>query len=125
MGDEATRAADLMALVEAGALQVVRLDATALGGFSAVLPLTQTLAHHKRRVSFHDFPEIHQHAALASTVVDHIEMFPRDRPFDVRHRLTQRSAHERVARLAARMVEVLDERLKGKVIEHEPAAPQD
>jgi hypothetical protein len=25
-------------------------------------------------------------------------MFPRDRPFDVRHRLTQRSAHERVAR---------------------------
>ena len=34
------------------------------------------------------------------------------------------AAHERVARLAARMVEVLDERVKGKVIEHEPA-PQD
>ena len=47
--------------------------------------------------SLHDFPEIHQHAALAGTVVDHIEMFPRDRPFDVRHRLTLRSAHERVA----------------------------
>ena len=97
-GDEATRVADLMALVEAGALQVVRLDATALGGFSAVLPLAQTLAQRKRRVSFHDFPEIHQHAALASPAVDHIEMFPRDRPFDVRHRLTQRSAHERVVR---------------------------
>jgi L-alanine-DL-glutamate epimerase-like enolase superfamily enzyme len=96
-GDEATRVADLMALVEAGALQVVRLDATALGGFSAVLPLTQTLAQRQRRVSLHDFPEIHQHAALAGTVVDHIEMFPRDRPFDVRHRLTLRSAHERVA----------------------------
>ena len=96
-GDEATRVADLMALVEAGALQVVRLDATALGGFSAVLPLTQTLAQRQRRVSLHDFPEIHQHAALADTVVDHIEMFPRDRPFDVRHRLTLGSAHERVA----------------------------
>jgi len=96
-GDEATRVADLMALVEAGALQVVRLDATALGGFSAVLPLTQTLAQRQRRVSLHDFPEIHQHAALAGTVVDHIEMFPRDRPFDMRHCLTLRSAHERVA----------------------------
>jgi L-alanine-DL-glutamate epimerase-like enolase superfamily enzyme len=96
-GDEATRVADLVALVEAGALQVVRLDATALGGFSAVLPLMQTLAQRQRRVSLHDFPEIHQHAALADTLVDHIEMFPRDRPFDVRHRLTLRSAHERVA----------------------------
>jgi L-alanine-DL-glutamate epimerase-like enolase superfamily enzyme len=95
-GDEVTRAADLMALVEAGAVQVVRLDATALGGFSAVLPMTQTLAQRQHRVSLHDFPEIHEHAALAGTVIDHIEMFPRDRPFDVRHRLTQRSAHERV-----------------------------
>jgi L-alanine-DL-glutamate epimerase-like enolase superfamily enzyme len=97
-GDETTRVADLLALVEAGALQVVRLDATALGGFSAVLPLMQTLARRQRRISLHDFPEIHQHAALAGTVVDHIEMFPRDRPFDVRHRLTLGSAHERVVR---------------------------
>jgi L-alanine-DL-glutamate epimerase-like enolase superfamily enzyme len=95
-GDEATRAADLLALVEAGALQVVRLDATALGGFSAVLPLVHTVTQKRRRVSFHDFPEIHQHTALAGESVDHIEMFPKDRPFDVRYRLTQRSAHERV-----------------------------
>jgi L-alanine-DL-glutamate epimerase-like enolase superfamily enzyme len=95
-GDEATRVADLIALVHAGALQVVRLDATALGGFSAVVPLATTLRQLNRRISFHDFPEIHQHSALVDRACDHIEMFPADRPFDVRHYLTTHSAHDRV-----------------------------
>jgi L-alanine-DL-glutamate epimerase-like enolase superfamily enzyme len=95
-GDEATRSADLLALVDAGALQVVRMDATALGGFTAVLPLVRAVARQRRRVSFHEFAEIHQHCALAGNVVDHIELFPADRPFDVRHLLTVTSAHERV-----------------------------
>jgi L-alanine-DL-glutamate epimerase-like enolase superfamily enzyme len=95
-GDEATRSADLVALVDGAALQVVRLDATALGGISAVLPLVSLFARQRRRVSFHEFAEIHQPCALAGNVVDHIEMFPADRPFDVRHWLTVTSAHERV-----------------------------
>jgi L-alanine-DL-glutamate epimerase-like enolase superfamily enzyme len=95
-GDEATRSADLVALVDGAALQVVRMDATALGGFSAVLPLVSLFGEQRRRVSFHEFAEIHQHCALVGNVVDHIEMFPKDRPFDVRHWLTETSAHERV-----------------------------
>jgi L-alanine-DL-glutamate epimerase-like enolase superfamily enzyme len=95
-GDEATRSADLIALVDGAALQVVRLDATALGGFSAVLPLVSSFGEQRRRVSFHEFAEIHEHCALVGNVVDHIEMFPKDRPFDVRHWLTETSAHERV-----------------------------
>jgi L-alanine-DL-glutamate epimerase-like enolase superfamily enzyme len=95
-GDEATRSADLFALVNGAALKVVRLDATALGGMSAVLPLVSAFAARGCRVSFHEFAEIHEHCALADTVVDHIEMFPADRPFDVRHELTVTSAHARV-----------------------------
>lgn len=95
-GDEATRVADLIALVRAGALQVVRMDATALGGFSAVVPLARTLKEMNRRISFHEFPDIHQHSALVDSSCDHIEMFPKDRPFDVRHYLTMHSAHDRV-----------------------------
>ena len=95
-GDEATRSADLVALVDGSGLQVVRLDATALGGFSAVLPLVELFAKRRRRVSFHEFAEIHEHCALVGNVVDHIEMFPKDRAFDVRHWLTETSAHERV-----------------------------
>lgn len=95
-GDEATRSADLFALVDGAALSVVRLDATALGGMSAVLPLAQTFCRRGCRVSYHDFPEIHEHCALAGSDVDHIEMFPADRPFDVRHQLTASSAHARV-----------------------------
>jgi L-alanine-DL-glutamate epimerase-like enolase superfamily enzyme len=95
-GDEATRSADLFALVDGAALKVVRLDATALGGLSAVLPLVSAFAARGCRVSLHEFAEIHEHCALAGTVVDHIEMFPADRPFDVRHELTVTSAHARV-----------------------------
>jgi L-alanine-DL-glutamate epimerase-like enolase superfamily enzyme len=95
-GDEATRAADLLALLDAGALQVVRLDATALGGYGGVLPLAEAATQKRRRVSFHDFAEVHQHCALAGSTVDHIEMFPTDRPFDVRHLLSVDSAYAHV-----------------------------
>jgi D-arabinonate dehydratase len=95
-GDEATRIADLLALVDTGALRVVRLDATALGGFTAVVPLAHRLVTSGLRVSFHENPEIHEHCALASRDVDHIEMFPSDMRFDVRGALTLGSAHERV-----------------------------
>jgi L-alanine-DL-glutamate epimerase-like enolase superfamily enzyme len=61
-----------------------------------VLPLVDLFDKRRRRVSFHEFAEIHEHCALVGTVVDHIEMFPKDRPFDVRHWLTETSAHERV-----------------------------
>lgn len=97
-GDEATRAHDVLALADHGGVGVCRVDATALGGYSAVLPLIEQLRNRGRRVSLHDFAEVHQHCALAAPAMDHIEMFPTDRSFDVRHMLTTSCAYERVER---------------------------
>lgn len=95
-GDEATQIDDLTRLVDGGALDVVRLDATTLGGFSTVLPFVTLMKQRGCRVSLHDHPEVHQHCVLASDAIDHIEVFPVDRPFDVRHQLCTRSIGDRI-----------------------------
>jgi L-alanine-DL-glutamate epimerase-like enolase superfamily enzyme len=95
-GDEATRASDILALVERTALAVARLDVTALGGITGVLPLMRRIVAARRRVSLHEFADLHIHVALAEPQIDHVEMFPTDRPFDARHLLTLSCAHQRV-----------------------------
>ncbi len=97
-GDEATRASDILAVVERTTPAVVRLDVTALGGITGVLPLMRQIITARRRVSLHEFADLHIHVALAEPTVDHVEMFPADRPFDARHLLTLSSAHQRVTR---------------------------
>lgn len=83
-GDEATRAVDLEALISAGALDVVRLDATTLGGVVEACRIARAAARKGLRASFHDHPEIHEHCAAAGAS-DHVEVFPVDRPFDRVH----------------------------------------
>jgi L-alanine-DL-glutamate epimerase-like enolase superfamily enzyme len=95
-GDEASRIDDLRRLANTGALDVVRLDATTLGGISAVMPFACDLERCGRRVSFHEHPEVHEHCVLATRSIDHVEVFPIDRPFDLRHQLCVRSVHERI-----------------------------
>jgi len=95
-GDEASRISDLQRLVDADALDVVRLDATTLGGYSAVIPFSRALEQRGRRVSFHEHPEIHEHCILATPSIDHVEVFPKDRCFDLRHQLCTQSVHERI-----------------------------
>ncbi|MFO1149947.1 MAG: enolase C-terminal domain-like protein [Alsobacter sp.] len=98
IGDECTRKADLDDLAEAGAVDVVRVDATTIGGYSVALPLAAAMVARGLRVSFHVNPEVHRHAAFADESVDHLEMFPTDRPFDASHVLIRRPAMADVSR---------------------------
>jgi len=96
-GDEATRPDELVALMSGNAIDVLRLDATAMG-ISAV----RTLASHAEssgiRASLHVHPEVHQHLAFSSSAYDHVEAFPTDRGFDTAHQLLERSFVDDVRR---------------------------
>jgi L-alanine-DL-glutamate epimerase-like enolase superfamily enzyme len=96
IGDETTRAADLEDLMTEGAVDVVRIDATTVGGFSVAIPLAAAAVSRGYLVSFHVNPEVHRHAAFSAELADHIEMFPTDRPFDASHALLQRAAFDDV-----------------------------
>lgn len=92
IGDECTRADDLGELMQSAAVDVVRIDATTIGGYSVALPLAEAVRSRGLRVSFHVNPEVHRHAVFAADTADHIEMFPGDRPFDASHVLMQAPA---------------------------------
>jgi L-alanine-DL-glutamate epimerase-like enolase superfamily enzyme len=95
-GDEASRPADMEALIDAGAIDVVRLDATTIGGVNAVQQLSARARSKGLLVSFHEHPDIHQHCALACGA-DHVEMFPIDQHFDRVHDLIQTPPLTRVS----------------------------
>lgn len=88
-GDEATRPGELTDLLAADAVDVLRLDAVAIGGIGSVLKLAAAATRSGVRASAHVHPEIHRHSALASSAFEHIEAFPIDRPFDYTHELLQ------------------------------------
>ncbi len=95
-GDEATRPADMIALATAGALDVVRLDAATIGGIESVRLLSAQAQSRGLRVSYHAHPEIHEHCVFGLPGLDHLEVFPTDRPFDRQHDLLQSCTYERV-----------------------------
>lgn len=96
IGDETTRPGDLVALLEARAIDVTRIDATTLGGIAPALDLARGASKHGR-ISFHVNPEVHEHCAYATEAADHIEAFPPDRPFDMSHKLVRSDFWQRVA----------------------------
>lgn len=89
VGDECTRPLDLRALMDHEAVDVVRIDATTIGGFSAAISLAAEAVSRGLRVSYHVNPEVHRHCVFADDAADHIEIFPADRPFDCSHLLIQ------------------------------------
>jgi L-alanine-DL-glutamate epimerase-like enolase superfamily enzyme len=95
-GDEATRAGDIRALIMAKGLDMVRLDATALGGFEAARDLTQFARDNHLKVSYHDRPEVHEHCVFGLDSADHVEVFPVDRPFDRAHDIIQARTFDRI-----------------------------
>lgn len=96
IGDETTRPADLLRLAEAGAIDVMRLDPTTLGGFGPALALGRRGAVLGLRLSPHVNPEVARHLVLALPGCDHVEMFPADRPFDLTHSLLHGAAWDAV-----------------------------
>lgn len=82
IGDETSRPLDLERLVESEAIDVMRIDATTVGGIARALQLAQFGRDRGTRVSFHVNPEVHEHCVFAASHCDHIEAFPKDRQFD-------------------------------------------
>ncbi|HZT19734.1 MAG TPA: enolase C-terminal domain-like protein [Dongiaceae bacterium] len=96
-GDETTRPEQMRRLIEADALHVARIDANTLGGLGPAEEVARLAAGRGLRVSFHERPEVHQHAAFGWGLADHIEVFPTDRPFDCAHMLICEPVFERIA----------------------------
>jgi D-arabinonate dehydratase len=94
VGDEATRAADLERLADDGCVDIVRIDATTIGGFSVAIPLAARTVAAGFRVSHHVNPELHRHCIFADASADHIEVFPADRPFDTSHLLIEEAVYD-------------------------------
>jgi L-alanine-DL-glutamate epimerase-like enolase superfamily enzyme len=88
-GDEATREEELAAIVELGALDIVRCDATTIGGITAATRIATLAAASHLGLSAHSHPEIHRHLLLAWPGSAFVECFPPDRPFDLEHRLQE------------------------------------
>jgi L-alanine-DL-glutamate epimerase-like enolase superfamily enzyme len=96
-GDESTRVDDLRRLARSGSIDILRLDATTIGGIGAVEELVSEARDRRLRLSFHEHPEVHEHCVLGFECADHVEIFPTDRPFDQVHRLIEESAFDRVS----------------------------
>ena len=95
-GDEATRPADLIRLINERAVDVLRLDATTIGGIEAARRICHQARTAGLRVSFHEHPEIHEHLVFGLDSADHVEIFPLDRPFDRVHDLWQSTIFDRI-----------------------------
>jgi L-alanine-DL-glutamate epimerase-like enolase superfamily enzyme len=95
-GDETSRAENMHALLEANALDVIRLDATTMGGIDAVRDLSTEGLRRGVRVAYHVHPEVHEHLVFGLGIADHVEMFPTDRQFDRLHDLIVNASYDRV-----------------------------
>lgn len=97
-GDETTRLSDVAALIDQEAIDVVRIDATTIGGITAARNLASHARSRSLRVSFHERPEVHEHCVFGFDSADHVEIFPVDRPFDCAHELLEAPVIPRVSK---------------------------
>lgn len=95
-GDETTRASDLIKLLETNAVDILRMDATTVGGIASVRNIFAKASAMEIPVSFHEHPEIHEHLVFGLGCSDHVEVFPLDRPFDKVHELWESTLFQRI-----------------------------
>jgi L-alanine-DL-glutamate epimerase-like enolase superfamily enzyme len=74
-GDEVTQETTITRLVESRAVDVLRLDATTVGGVSEFAALRARASRAGYTVSPHAYPEIHRHLVFAWQGVEPIEVF--------------------------------------------------
>jgi L-alanine-DL-glutamate epimerase-like enolase superfamily enzyme len=86
VGDEMTDQHAFKALLHANAIDVVRVDATAIGGISAALRVMHLAAAAHRDVAPHVYPEVHVHCAAAMPGCVAVETFdPAGNDFELSH----------------------------------------
>ena len=95
-GDESSDPGELFRLIDAGAADLLRIDATAIGGIQQLHDLAAAATRRQMRVSHHEHGEVHEHCVFGFGFADHVELFPTDRPFDQVHRILERSTFDRV-----------------------------
>jgi L-alanine-DL-glutamate epimerase-like enolase superfamily enzyme len=87
-GDEVTDPNVLCGLIEANATDVLRIDATTIGGITAAARVAAVADQASVPVSLHVYPELHVHLAAAWRSCEVIETFdPAGNPFDPAYRL--------------------------------------
>jgi L-alanine-DL-glutamate epimerase-like enolase superfamily enzyme len=89
IGDEATSESEMEILLREGSVDVLRLDATTLGGIAPAVRLAGCALDAGVTPSFHIYPEVHQHLAFSLPAPAHIEQMPRDRTFSLEHLFVQ------------------------------------
>ena len=82
------------ALIADQALDIVRLDATTIGGITGFAQVHGRAAAAGHKVSPHIYPEIHQHCAFAWPGIEPVEMFPAGGAFDFSHKFVTAGALE-------------------------------
>jgi len=89
VGDEVTHIGTFRALLEASALDVLRLDVPAIGGITPARAVQALAAERGVPVSLHVYPEVSVHlAALAAgTIVEAFDAVPGGNPLDPAHLL--------------------------------------
>jgi L-alanine-DL-glutamate epimerase-like enolase superfamily enzyme len=90
-GDEALPL-EILGLIAADAVDVLRLDVTTVGGITGFAALRARIGAPDRGISTHVYPEIHQHLALAWPDVRVIETFARGGLFDSADRFVSHSS---------------------------------
>jgi L-alanine-DL-glutamate epimerase-like enolase superfamily enzyme len=93
-GDEVSSPSTFEALLNQEAIDVVRLDATTIGGITGFAQVHARAAAAGYRVSPHIYPEVHQHCAFAWPSVEPVEMFPSGGAFDFSHQFVTAGALE-------------------------------
>lgn len=74
MGEDLSGRRAFRTVLDRGLLDVVRVDATNVGGFTEALKVCALASAHDLAVSPHVFPEIHIHLAAGLAGVQHVEM---------------------------------------------------
>lgn len=89
LGETESGQAFFRRLVKRGLVDVVRVDATVVGGITEMAAVDQLAEEHGRPVVPHYFPEIHSHLAAAHEVVNWVEIVPIESGAENLHRIAQ------------------------------------
>lgn len=95
-GDDVTNPRDLVDLVDARAVDVLRVDLTTLGGVQETSDVMGAARLASIPISTHAHPAVHQHLTFAWPGAPYVEGFPDDRPFEPSYKLTTGSIYPRI-----------------------------
>lgn len=78
-------------LLDKGSADILRIDATSMGGLSEAVRVCAQASAQGIPVSPHIFPEVHVHLAAAFSIVDSVEFTDPDQEIDMSFRFLRRS----------------------------------